>query len=256
MSSASSAAPNPAAAFTPAQIVQALMVSCIYPLLQNKRTGPLDPAMAHAAAIEMLKSFHIRDTWELFIYTQVITFGLAALDSLGLSMTQGLTPAMVLRCRGNANGLQRTAQLSRRALDEHRAAAEARRAREAARAEIPDLAVAQAKAAAQIAETERVLAAARARAHGPATEAPAYAASTTAAASTARADARPVPSAAAAHSIPATSLGMPAAAAPLANGYRAEILSSAASCVAAPPHAGGLLPPMSPPLAEPRPPQA
>ena len=137
MSSASSAEPN-LAAFTPAQILQALMVSCIYPLLQNKRTGPLDPAMAHAAAIEVLKSFHIRDTWELFIYTQAITFGLAALDSLGLSMTQGLSPAMVLRCRGNANSLQRTAQLSRRALDEHRAAAEARRAREAARGEPPE----------------------------------------------------------------------------------------------------------------------
>jgi hypothetical protein len=252
MSSASSAAPNPDAAFTPAQILQALMVSCIYPLLQNKRTGPIDPAMAHAAAIEMLKSFHIRDTWELFIYTQAITFGLAALDSLGLSMTPDLSPAMVLRCRGTANNLQRTAQLSRRALDEHRAAAEARRAREAELAQVPDLADAQAEAASQIAETERLLAAARARAHGPASDAPAYAAPTTVAASNARADARPVPSAAAAHSIPAASLGMPAAAAPLANGYRAEILSSTASCVAAPPHAGGFLPPMSPPLEGPR----
>src|ERR1700722_17450147 len=72
MSSASSAAPNPDAAFTPAQILQALMVSCIYPLLQNKRTGPIDPAIAHAAAIEVLKSFHIHDTWELFVYTQAI----------------------------------------------------------------------------------------------------------------------------------------------------------------------------------------
>ncbi len=256
MSSASSAAPNPDAAFTPAQILQALMVSCIYPLLQNKRTGPLDPAMAHAAAIEMLKSFHIRDTWELFIYTQAITFGLAALDSLGLSMTPDLSPAMVLRCRGNANSLQRTAQLSRRALDEHRATAEARRARVAELAQVPDLADAQAEAAAQIAETERLLAAARARPHGPASDAPAYAAPTTVAASNARADARPVPSAAATHSIPTTSLGMPAAAAPLTNAYRAEILSSTASYVAAPPHAGGLLPPMSPPLVGPRLPQS
>src|SRR5580698_7636058 len=108
MSSASSTAPNPAASLTPAQILQALMVSCIYPLLQNKRTGPLAAAMAHAASIEVMQSFHIRDTWELFLYTPAITFGLAALDSLGLSMTLDLTPAMVLRCRGNANNLQRT----------------------------------------------------------------------------------------------------------------------------------------------------
>jgi len=222
----------PAAAFTPAQILQALMVSCIYPLLQNKRTGPIEPAMAHAAALEVLKSFHIRDTWELFIHTQAITFGLAALDSLGLSMTPDLTPAMVLRCRGNANNLQRTAQRSRQALIEHREAVEARRAREAARAEIPDLAEAQAEAAAQIAETERLLAAARAQAHAEAQRALAQTAPAP------RADTRPIPPAAA-HAMPAASRGMPASTAALANAYRTEVLSSTASYLATSPNADG-----------------
>ena len=245
--------PSAEPAFTPAQILQALMVSCIYPLLQNKRTGPIDPAMAHAAAIEILKSFHIRDTWELFICTQIMGFGLVALDSLGLSMTPGLSPAMVLRCRSNANSLQRTSQRSRQALDDHRAASEAQRAREAALADVPDLAEAQAEAESQIAETERLLALARARAHGPANEAPAP---NTAAASAAPSNARPVPPApafgnltppaAASHPAPPAPLGAPVAAAPLANGYRAAVLSSTASCRATLPPAAAFLPPISP----------
>jgi hypothetical protein len=251
MSSASSAAPPTGPTFSPTQILHALMLSCIFPLLQNQHTGPLDPATARAAAIELLKTFRVRDTWELFICTQIMSFGLASLDSLGLSMAPGLSPAMVLRCRGNANGLQRTSQRSRQALDEYRAASEAQRAREAALAQIPDLAEAQAEAAAQIAETERALARARARAYGPANEAPAQAAPHTA---TARpnpprpASGNPTPPAAASHPAPPAPISTPGATTPSpnANGYRAAILSSTASCLAASPPAAAFLPPIPP----------
>ena len=253
MSSASSAAPPAEPTFSPTQILHALMLSFIYPLLQNQHTGPIDPLMARNAAIELLKTFRVRDTWELFICTHIMGFGLVALDSLGLSMTQGLSPAMVLRCRSNANSLQRTSQRSRQALEEYRAAAEAQRAREASLADVPDLAEAQAEAESQIAETERLLALARARAHGPANEAPAP---NTAAASAAPSNARPVPPAsafgnltppaAASHPAPPAPLGAPVAAAPLANGYRAAVLSSTASCRATLPPAAAFLPPISP----------
>jgi hypothetical protein len=242
-------APPAEPTFSPAQILHALMLSCMYPLLQNQHTGPIDPTMARNAAIELLKTFRVRDTWELFICTQIMGFGLTALDSLGLSMTPGLSPAMVLRCRSNANGLQRASDRSRRALDEYRAATEARCAREAALAQMPHLADAQAEAAAQIAETERLLALVRARAHDPANEPPAPAA---AAASAAPPNARPAPAFAPLTQLPAAShpapLGTPITAAPLANGYRAAVLSSTASCLAAPPSAAAFPPPVPPHL--------
>jgi hypothetical protein len=158
-----SATASAEATFTPSQILHALMLSYLYPLFKNPHTGNVDPAMARNAAVEILKTFRIRDTWELFTCTQIMSFGLAALGSIGLSMSEGLSPAMVIRCRGNANGLHRASQQSRRMLDDYRAAAEAQRARDEARARapIPDLADAQAEAAAQIAETKRLLATAR-----------------------------------------------------------------------------------------------
>jgi len=170
MSATASAAATAEVALTPSQILHALMVSHLYPLFKNPHTGNVDPLMARDAAVELLKTFRIRDTWELFTCTQIMGFGLAALGSIGLSMAEGLSPVMVIRCRGNANGLHRASQQSRRMLDDYRAAAEAQRARDEAlaREPIPDLADAQAEAAAQIAETERLLAAARARAWDPA----------------------------------------------------------------------------------------
>ena len=121
---------------------------------------------------------------------------------------------------------------------------------------IPDLAAAQAEAAAQIAETERVLASSRARPLVPAGANAAHEAADPAAAHT---DARssiqaPAPKqpAQTAPSAPARPVrhppGAPVAAAPFCNGYRAAALSSTASCPAAPPprtrDAG--LPPMPP----------
>jgi len=240
-----SATPSAEATFSPEQVLHALMVSFIYPLLQNQHTGRLDPMMARNAAIELLKTFRVRDTWELFICIQIMGFGLSAMDSLGLSMAQGLSPAMVLRCRGNANGLQRTSDRSRSALDTYRAATEARRAREAALAEVPDLAEAQAQAAAQIAETERLLALARARAHGTAHQPPPAATTAHAAPTNARPAPNPTRPPAASHPAP---VGAPAAARSStgSHSYKAAILASTAAHLAAPPQMAGALPPIPP----------
>jgi hypothetical protein len=50
----------------------------------------------------------------------VRTFGLAALGSLSLSMTDNLSLSMTLRLRGNANACNRCAEQNRRALQQSR----------------------------------------------------------------------------------------------------------------------------------------
>jgi len=139
-------------------------------------------------------------------------------------------------------------------LDDYRAAAEAQRAQEAAlaREPIPDLADAQAEAAAQIAEMERLLAAARARAQATAEAAARAQPQTPAAAAPANrapaspAAAKPVPAEAApANRTTANSSSPnPAAAAPttpFCATYRAGALSSTAT-----PAINAGLPPMPP----------
>jgi hypothetical protein len=74
---------------------------------------------ARLAAAHTLESYRTRTDCDLILIAQIIAFGLAALDSLSLSMTDGLSFPMILRLRGSAQGSSRAAEQNRRALKEN-----------------------------------------------------------------------------------------------------------------------------------------
>ncbi|MEA2740659.1 MAG: deoxyribodipyrimidine photo-lyase [Acetobacteraceae bacterium] len=75
-----------------------------------------DLSLARAAAIETINAYRVRGDPSLLAVAPIVAFGLAALGSLSLSMTDDLTLSMTLRLRGNANALDRSAERNRRAL--------------------------------------------------------------------------------------------------------------------------------------------
>ena len=68
------------------------------------------------AAIEAVDSYRVRNLADLIAVAQIIGYGLAALGSLSLSMDDEMSLSMVLRLRGNANALNRSAEQNRRAI--------------------------------------------------------------------------------------------------------------------------------------------
>jgi hypothetical protein len=69
---------------------------------------------ARLAAAQTLESYRARTDCDLIVIGQIIAFGLAALGSLSLSMTDGLSLPMILRLRGGALGSSRAAEQNRR----------------------------------------------------------------------------------------------------------------------------------------------
>jgi hypothetical protein len=75
-----------------------------------------DIAFARMAAIETINAYRARNHADLLAAAQIIACGLSALGSLGLSMADDLSLPMILRLRGNANALNRSAEQNRRAI--------------------------------------------------------------------------------------------------------------------------------------------
>jgi len=94
-----------------------ILVTLLTPLFLGGPTGNGDFNLARAAAMEMLRSFRIRNAWDLLTAVQTVGFAMAALGSLGLSMADDLSSAAVLRCRSNANALQRSSDRAQERLD-------------------------------------------------------------------------------------------------------------------------------------------
>jgi hypothetical protein len=77
-------------------------------------SGGNNIAQARAAATETVNAYCARNQADLITIAQIIGFSLAALDTISLSMTEDLSPAMTLRLRGNASVLNRAAEQHRR----------------------------------------------------------------------------------------------------------------------------------------------
>jgi hypothetical protein len=110
------AAPGQVPQNQPSDILLQLIVTLLAPTFLVASAG--DIAIARMAALDTLNAYRARDGADLISAGQIIAFGLAALGSLGLSMTGDLSLQMTLRLRGNANACNRSAEQNRRALQQ------------------------------------------------------------------------------------------------------------------------------------------
>ncbi len=99
---------------SPSEILMGIVVTILSPMFLIAG----DVRMARLAATETVNAYRIRNQTDLIAIAQIIAFGLTALGSLGLSMADDLSLTMILRLRGNANALNRSAEQNRRALRE------------------------------------------------------------------------------------------------------------------------------------------
>ena len=116
-------APAPDANFplSPAETLLNLLVLLIAPMFLT--ASGADIRYARLAALDTINAYQARNQADLIAIAQIVAYGLAALGSLGLSMTDDISLSMILRLRGNANACTRSAEQNRRALRESQAQA-------------------------------------------------------------------------------------------------------------------------------------
>jgi hypothetical protein len=137
-----------------------LLVTLLTPMFFAPTGG--DVRLARIAALETIISYQAQTGAGLIAVAKIISFGIATLDSLSLSMNQDLEIPMILRLRGNANALDRSGERNERAF-------RAAQAEPAARAESePDYDEAEVRAS--VAEAQRRAAEFRAAYRAPATQ--------------------------------------------------------------------------------------
>ena len=117
------AAPGPGIPIRPGDVLISLIVAVLAPMFLTASGG--DIGFARLAAMETVKAYRARDNADLISIAQIIACGLVSLGSLGLSLADNLSLSMTLRLRGNAVALNRSADLSRRAIRQARDDAEA-----------------------------------------------------------------------------------------------------------------------------------
>jgi hypothetical protein len=100
----------------PSDILMNLIAALLAPMFLGITAG--DVALARLAAIETINAYQARNHADLIGIAQIIAYGLAALGSLSLSMSDDISLNMTLRLRGNANALDRSAEHNRRVLRE------------------------------------------------------------------------------------------------------------------------------------------
>ena len=102
-----------------ADILLNLVVIFLAPVFLSAANG--DIALARLAAAETVNSYRANSQADLLAVAQIVAFGFATLGSLCLSMADDISLTMVLRLRGNANALSRSAEAHRRRLEKSRA---------------------------------------------------------------------------------------------------------------------------------------
>lgn len=105
----------------PSPLLYNILVTFLCPLFLGPAAYNYDLEIARAAASDTLKSFDIRTDWDLILAVQIVCLNLAAIGSLGLSMGDDLPVNTVLRCRYNANALQRSADRARDRMEKRQA---------------------------------------------------------------------------------------------------------------------------------------
>jgi hypothetical protein len=98
----------------PSNTLMNLIVTFIAPIFLGVTNGDL--TLARMAAIETVNAYTVRNQSDLVAVAQIIASGLAALSSLCLSMGDDISLSMLLRLRGNAVALNRSAEQNRRVL--------------------------------------------------------------------------------------------------------------------------------------------
>jgi hypothetical protein len=98
----------------PADVLIHLIITLLTPMFLAVAGGDL--RIARMAATEALHAYGTKNLADLIAIAQIIAFGLAVLDSLGRSMADAVPDRLVLRLRGNATGLNRSAEQCRRTL--------------------------------------------------------------------------------------------------------------------------------------------
>jgi hypothetical protein len=178
--SATSTLTTPKAAATadsplhPSQVLLHFIVTVLGRMFVGASGG--DIALARLAARATIDAYAARNDVELISISQIIAYGLAALNSLSRSMDDDLPLALALRLRGNAGALNRAAEHNRQALEKARTADSApARASSARHAPVPQAApdpapepidlAEEAAILATLAETQQRATAAQARLH-------------------------------------------------------------------------------------------
>lgn len=105
---------------SPSDILLHLIVTLLAPMFLTASGG--DIQFARMAALETVNAYRARNHADLIVIAQIIACGLTALGSLSLSMADNISLSMLLRLRGNAVALNRSAEQNRRALKESRPA--------------------------------------------------------------------------------------------------------------------------------------
>jgi hypothetical protein len=100
----------------PTNALMSLIVALLVPTFLGVTAG--DIAMARMAAIETINDYRARNNADLIAIAQIIACGLAALGSLSLSMDDEISLSMILRLRGSAVALNRSAEQNRRVLNQ------------------------------------------------------------------------------------------------------------------------------------------
>jgi hypothetical protein len=100
--------------FRPTDILMNLIIALLAPMFLGISAG--DVNLARMAAIETVNAYRVQNHADLIAVAQIVAFGLAALGSLSMSMADDISLSMALRLRANANGLNRSAEQNRRAL--------------------------------------------------------------------------------------------------------------------------------------------
>ncbi len=93
-----------------------LILALLAPMFLWSTAG--DIRLAYSAAAETVNEFRIANRLSLFTVAKIIAFDIATLSSLSLSMYEETTALLALRLRGNANSLDRSAERSRRRLEQ------------------------------------------------------------------------------------------------------------------------------------------
>jgi hypothetical protein len=106
--------PPPAPTVRLSDILLHVIASILAPIFLGVTGG--DVGLARVAAIETVNVYRAHNCADLIAVAQIVAYGLAALSSLSLSLDDELSLSMILRLRGNANALNRSAEQNRRAI--------------------------------------------------------------------------------------------------------------------------------------------
>ncbi|HYZ21187.1 MAG TPA: hypothetical protein VE690_03415, partial [Rhodopila sp.] len=125
-------------------IAPAFLEEILFALFQTFMAGANgDIAAARAAALAALAAYDPHDEQELRLAAQIIQYSFGALDSLARAIDPGLPLNTLLRLRGSANAMQRSANQCQRTLErlrKERRQAQPQQAATAAAAAVPVMA--------------------------------------------------------------------------------------------------------------------